>query len=124
MRDVTKRATFHALNFQRAGLNDELLLAPLPDDGLHFIEFFEAVDDISDDDLREHFAERERAYGDGTLKVLLRRIGLLAPDPGHIAIWSFPDYVAVEPIARECYGDHPLRPCAASLYRNIGFESI
>ncbi len=124
LRDVTERATFHALDFQRAGLHDELLLTPLPDAGLHYVEFFEAGEEVSDDDVREHFAGRAKAYGGAALKVLLRRVGLLAPEPGDIAIWSFPDYVAVEPIVRERHAGHPLRPRAAGLYRNVGFESI
>ena len=124
LRNVTERATFHALDFQRAGLHDEVLLTPLPDDGLHYVEFFAAGEDLSDDEVRDHFAGRAKAYGSGTLNVLLRRIGLLAPEPGDIAIWTFPDYVAMEPIARERHDGHALRPRAAGLYRNIGFESI
>ena len=124
LRDTAELATFHALDFQRAGLHDDLLLTPLPDAGLHYVEFFRADDGISDDDVRGHFVGRAEAYGDNALKVVLRRVGLLAPDPGGIAIWSFPDYVAVESIARERHGGHALAPQAAGLYRNIGFESI
>ena len=124
LRDVVERATYHAIDFQRAGLHDALLLAPLPDDGLHYVEFFDAGEEMADDAVREHFAGRAKAHGGGALKVLLRRVGLLAPYPGDIAIWTFPDYVAMEPIARERHGGHPLRPRAAGLYRNVGFESI
>lgn len=124
LRDVSEKATFHALDFQRAGLHDALVLAPLPDDGLHYVEFFHAGDDVSDDALQDHFAERAKAHPGGRLNVLLRRVGVLAPDPGGIAIWTFPDYVAMEGIARAHHGDHALRPRAAGLYRNVGFESI
>ena len=124
LRDVPERAAFHGLDFRHCGLHDELLLAPLADDGLHYVEFFAAGEEVSDHELRDHFSGRAEAYGEDSLKVLLRRVGLLAPEPGNIAIWSFADYVAMEPIARERHGGHPLRPHAAGLYRNVGFESI
>ena len=41
---------------------------------------------------------------------------LLGPDPGGLAIWTFADYAAAEPIVRERHGGNPLRPLQAGLY--------
>jgi hypothetical protein len=32
---------------------------------------------------------------------VLRRVGLLGPDPGCLAIWTFAGFAAAEPIVRE-----------------------
>ena len=47
---------------------------------------------------------------------MLRRVGLLGPDPGGLAIWTFTDYAAAEPIVRERHGGNPMRPLQAGLY--------
>ena len=52
----------------------------------------------------------------GKLDFVLRRVGLLGPDPGGLAIWTFADYAAAEPIVRERHGGNPLRPLQAGLY--------
>ncbi len=122
--DVVEWATYHALDFQRAGLYDEVIETAMPRDGLHFVEFFGAGEAVSDEEIHHHFRKREMKHAAGHLHALLRRVGLLAPDPGGIAIWTFPNYVEMESIAREVHGETPLRPIAVGLYRNVGQESI
>jgi hypothetical protein len=119
MRDPAAQAVRLAINFVEAGLYDEIVGGPPLGDGLHFVEFFAAEEEISDAEIRAHFGERAARYPDGRLGFVLRRIGLLGPDPGCLAVWTFPGYAAVEPIARERHGGHPLRPRRAGLYWNF-----
>lgn len=122
--DVAEWATYHALDFQRAGLYDEVIETTMPAEGLHFVEFFRPGEALVDEEIRRHFAERGRTHSAARVNALMRRVGLLGPDPGGIAIWTFPSYVALEAMAREVHGESLLKPTAAGLYRNIGQESI
>jgi len=88
------------------------------------VEFYCAADAMSDEEIRRHFAERGRKHSAGRPSALLRRVGLLGPDPGGIAIWTFPSYAGMEGMARNPHGESPLKPTAAGLYRNVGQESI
>lgn len=86
-----------ALDFYRAGLYDVVFgdgpVAP----ALHVVEFFDPAGRTAEQ-LRSAFGARDAAAG--RLVYLLARVGLLGPDPGGIALWSFPSYVAAEPFLR------------------------
>ncbi len=122
--DVAEWATYHALDFQRAGLYDEVIETAMPAEGLHLVEFFRPDETVPDEEIRRHFAERGKAHSAGRPSALLRRVGLLGPDPGGVAIWTFPNYAQMEKMARDAHGESPLKPTAAGLYRNVGQESI
>ena len=115
-RDPAFQATRLAIHFVRAGLYDEIIGGSPLGKGLHYIEFFAAGEDRSDDEVRENFAERAKHHPHGKLGFVLRRVGLLGPDPGGLAIWTFANYVAAEPIIRERHGTNPLRPLQAGIY--------
>ena len=115
-RDPAFQATRLAIHFVRGALYDEIVDGPPLGKGLHYIEFFAAGEDHADEAVREHFANRARRYPDGKLDFVLRRVGLLGPDPGCLAIWTFASYAAAEPIIRERHGANPLRPVQAGLY--------
>ncbi len=117
--DPAAQAVRHAINFVEAGLYDEIVGGPPLGDGLHFVEFFAAGEEVTDEGMRAHFGERAAKYPRGRLGFVLRRIGLLGPDPGCLAVWTFPSYAATEPIARERHAGHPLRPRRAGLYWNF-----
>lgn len=106
-----------ALNFYQAGLYDEIVGDGQVPDGLHLVEFF-AADDTSAEDLRGYFTRRFPAGG--RLVYVLKRLGLMAPDPGGIALWTFPSYVAAENFIRAPAQPGPVRVTAAGLYRNFG----
>lgn len=106
-----------ALDFYQAGLYDEIIGDGRVPDGLHLVEFF-AADDASAEDLRDYFTRRFPAGG--RLAYVLKRLGLMAPDPGGIALWTFPSYVAAEGFLRAPAPDGPVRITAAGLYRNFG----
>ena len=118
-RDSAFQATRLAIHFTRAGLYDEIVSGPPLGKGLHYVEFFSAGEGHTDDALRQNFTNRAKQYPQGKLDFVLRRIGLLGPDPGGLAIWTFADYVAAEPIIRERHGANPLRPLQAGIYWNF-----
>jgi hypothetical protein len=107
------------LNFTRNGLYDELIGDGPVSSGLHLAEFFSA-DDASAEETRRYFEMRAAALGAGRLTYVLKRIGLLAPDPGGVALWSFADYVQAEPFLRAPRTSGPLRIVEAGFYRNFG----
>ncbi len=104
-----------ALHFYRAGLYDVVLGAGVVTPALHLVEFFDPSGQGSDG-LRSAFGPR--AAGGAKLVYLLARVGLLGPDPGGMALWSFPSYAAAEPFLRT----PPPQACAvqeAGLYRHF-----
>jgi hypothetical protein len=118
-RDPAFQATRMAIHFTRGGLYDEIVGGEPLGEGLHYIEFFSAGEDIADEQLRNNFLKRAKHYPDGRLGFVLRRVGLLAPDPGCLAIWTFAGYAAAEAIVRERHGANPLKPVQAGLYYNF-----
>ena len=110
-----------AMRFTRNGLYDVLVgEGPVPQ-GLHLVEFFDAAG-ASHDALRGHYATRIQAASPGKLSYLINRIGLLAPDPGGMALWTFADYVSAEAFIRTPPQGGPARIVQAGLYRNFGEE--
>ena len=120
--DYAELAAFHGLQFVRCGLYDELLSGVLPNENMHFAEYFDAPPDISDDDVRAHFEGRAERYPRGALTFLFRRVGRLGPDAADIAVWTFADFASIEPIAREAHRDCALRPHTVGVYKNVGHE--
>ena len=115
-RDPGFAATRLAIHFVRSGLYDEIIGGRALESGLHYVEFFAADEEYENERIRAHFESRAANYPDGRLDFVLRRVGLLAPDPGCLAVWTFPGYAEVEPLARERHAGSPLRPTAAGLY--------
>jgi hypothetical protein len=118
-RDPAFQATRLAIHFKRGGLYDEIVGGPPLGEGLHYVEFFAAGEEIADEKIRDNFLTRAGRYPEGKLGFVLRRVGLLGPEPGALAIWTFAGYAAAEPIVRERHGDNVLRPRAAGLYYNF-----
>ena len=118
-RNPASQATRLALHFRFCGLYDEIIGGPPLGEGLHYVEFFQASERVTDESIRQDFLARAGRYPQGRLDFVLRRVGLLGPDPGALAIWTFAGYAAAEPIVRERHGDNPLRPQAAGLYFNF-----
>jgi hypothetical protein len=112
-----------AMRFTRNGLYDAIIGdGPLPG-GLHLIEFFDAQG-APQSELKEYFQGRATKSAPGKLTYLINRIGLLAPDPGGMAVWTFTDYTAAEDFIRTAPPSGPARFTQAGLYRNFGEEIV
>jgi hypothetical protein len=118
-RNPASQSTRLAMHFRFCGLYDEIIGGPPLGQGLHYVEFFPAGEDISDDQIHQNFLGRAKRYPDGRLNFVLRRVGLLGPEPGALAIWTFAGYAAAESVIRERHGENPLRPVSAGLYFNF-----
>ena len=125
MRDAHELATHRAIHLQKAGCYDELFVGEAPDRlGLHYIEYFAAGGDDKPDIVAAPFIERSKQTPGATLNFVLRRIGLLGPNPGGIAIWTVPDYVALERFVRVTPSGDRFRPTEAGVYRWFGEEIL
>lgn len=107
------------LNFTRNGLYDEVVGEGAVPAGLHLAEFFSA-DEADVEETGSYFQGRAGAARNGRLTYVLKRIDLLAPDPGGIALWTFADYVQAEPFLRMARPKGRVRVIEAGLYRNFG----
>jgi hypothetical protein len=121
-RNARSQAMHRAIHIQRAGLYDDLVLGADAEDALYCIEYFEAAAEAVSDELVAWFGAR--AGKDAALRFLLRRIGLLGPDPAHLAVWALPDHVALEALARAPSPPGPARILAAGVYRDLGREVL
>jgi hypothetical protein len=122
-RDVAENATHRAIHIQHGGCYDELFPGAAPDrDALYCIEYFAAPGSIADAEVLQR--HRARAKAPAKLCFLLRRIGRLGPGPGGMAVWSFPDYAALEPFERARDDADPLRPTDVGVYRWFGREIL
>jgi hypothetical protein len=106
-----------AMNFYRSGLYDALTGDGPVTPGLHLVEFFDGSS--SDDAILAGFRHRQERTRDGALQYVLRRVGLMAPDPGGIALWTFPSYVLAEPFMRDSHFAG-ITVSESGLYRNFG----
>lgn len=107
-----------AMRFPQAGLYDAVLGSGAVAPGLHLVEFFDS-DAHEAAALAEAFGRRAAASPDARLAYVLRRLPLIGPDPGGLALWSFDSYAAAEPFLRRPRGG-AVTITAAGLYRNFG----
>lgn len=116
------RAMHRAIHIQRAGLYDELTESLPVGDGIHYVEYFDAPAAADDATVAAQFGNRARRHGAGNLSLLLRRIGLLGPAPPHLAVWTFPNHVTLNDLARDRPERGPACPVTAGIYRRLGRE--
>ena len=113
-------AMHRAIDIAEAGLYDALVEDGTERAGLHLVERFES--DAGDGAIAAWF--RARPAAGGRLAYVLRRVGLLGPDPPHMAIWTFADYASCETfVGAPCTG-HDVRVAAAGAYRWLGEEVL
>lgn len=108
------------LEFQRHGIFDVIIGEGPLEKGLHVVEFFESGERPTEE-IARGFAERSASAGSGRLDYVLARLALLAPDPGGIALWTFPSLAAAEPFLRASRPTQ-LRITAQGIYRPMGEE--
>lgn len=109
------------LDFQQHGLFDIVHGSGVVGNGLHIAEFFSA-DDRTSAELADAFKARAASAAPGGLTYVLKRLGLLAPDPGGIALWTFPSLAAAEPFLRAPLPRDGMTISARGVYRPMGEE--
>lgn len=112
-------AMHRAIEITDAGLYDALVEDGTEPAGLHLIERFDSA--AEDAAIAAWF--RARPARGGRLAYVLRRVGLLGPDPAHLAVWSFADYAACEAFVRAPSGNE-VRIVSAGAYRWLGQEVL
>lgn len=118
-----EHATFQAIHLARGGCYDELVQGPPADpERLFCIEHFAAPPAVADETVAAAF--RARATEGATLHFVLRRIGGLGPDPGCLAVWSFADYVSLEPFQRARDGHDAFAASETGIYRWFGRDIL
>src|SRR5580700_8743911 len=96
-RDKSMHAKHQAIHHFRAGCYDEIIPARRQlSGGLYYVEFFLSPSSADGDDLKAYFVDRQKRHAAADLSMVLRRFGLLAPDPGGMAIWTVTNYLAIE----------------------------
>lgn len=115
-------AMHRAIEIARAGLYDAPIDSGTSREGLHVVEFLEGS--APTDAVAAWYGDRARAWPGGRLGYVLTRVGLLGPDPTHLAVWTFADYAAAEAFVRADPGAGPLRVVGAGVYRWLGDEVL
>lgn len=116
-------AMHRAIDIARAGLYDAAVEAGTTREGLHVVEYVDAA--RPGPALGDWYRARAGAWPAARLAYVLTRVGLLGPDPSHLAIWSFADYAASEAFVRTAPGDDgDIRVVHAGVYRWLGEEVL
>lgn len=121
--DDLEQAFFRVARIDVAGCYTPLL-EPVPArNGTYYAEFFAARDTA--DTVRGFYESRAKQHPEFTLNLLVQRIGMLAPEPGGLAVWTLPDFAALDSVATELDGvNAPIRLCAAGTYADFGKEIL
>ena len=121
--DHLEQPFFQVAQIDVAGCYDPLL-EPVPvRKGTYYAEFFGARD--TTDTVRSFFESRAKRHPDFTLNLLVQRIGKLAPEPGGLAVWTIPNFAALDSIATEPDEPNtPIRLSAAGTYADFGSEIL
>lgn len=121
--DDLEQAFFQVARIDVAGCYDPLL-EPVPArNGTYYAEFFGVRD--TRDAVRRFFESRAERHPDFTINLLVQRVGKLAPEPGGLAVWTIPDFAALDSIATELdETDTPIRLFTAGTYVDFGREIL
>lgn len=121
--DDLEQPFFQVARIDVAGCYDPLL-EPVPArNGTYYAEFFAAHDTA--DAVRSFYESRAKQHPEFTLNLLVQRIGKLAPEPGGLAVWTIPDFAALDSVATELDGvNAPVRLFAAGTYADFGREIL
>ena len=121
--DALEQPFFQVARIDVAGCYDPLL-EPVPArNGTYYAEFFAAHDTA--DAVRNFYESRAKQHPEFILNLLVQRIGKLAPEPGGLAVWTIPDFAALDSVATELDGvNAPIRLAAAGTYADFGREIL
>lgn len=108
-----------AVDFYQCGLFDIIIEPDIAPGELALVEFF-APGEATADQLARDFRQREANFAGARQTGLLTRLGLMGPEPGGIALWSFRNYTESEPFLRAQNAKYAARIEAAGFYRPLG----
>ena len=125
-RSVAMHRTVHV---QRAGLYDELVMelagSRARDQNRNwYLEYFDVPASESDTAIRSAFTKRASEFPNVQMEMLLRRVGMLGPDPAHLAVWSSTQFEDFEDLARSAPESTGVHIHGAGLYRQLGNETV
>jgi hypothetical protein len=121
--DVHENVFRHAAIIERAGCYQPLREPVRARDGIYYAEYFRPNADSTA--IERFFDERIRQHPNFTLNLLVQRIGLLAPEPGGIAVWTIPSFAALATIASELDRvREPIELISAGTYVDVGREIL
>lgn len=115
-----------AARIDRAGCYEPILdPEPVGERERHYMEFLDIEPGASRDAVAEYYQERRGRFPDLRLHLLIDAIGLLAPAPRTLALWSTPTWGRLDAIARDLPGrDAPVTLRDAAFYSTFGRETL
>ena len=121
--DPLERAFFQVARIDVAGCYTPLVEPVYARNGPYYAEFFRVQADL--DTVRSFYTERMQRHPHFALNLLVSRIGKLGPEPGGLAIWQIPNFVALGAIAQELDGVRvPIELVTAGTYMDFGYEIL
>ena len=118
-----ERPFFRVARIDVAGCYAPLIEPVHTRNGTYYAEFFRVRADL--DTVRSFYAARTQRPPRFALNLLVSRIGKLGPEPGGLAIWQIPNFVALEEIAQELDGVcWPVELVTAGTYMDFGHEIL
>ena len=113
-----------AIHHFRAGCYDEIIPARRLSGCLYYVEFFAVDAGGSRAASASYFGGRQKKHTDARLAMVMERIGLLAPDPGGMAIWEVSSYAALDGLMRDVGESVGIWPVTAGIYRDFAEEIL
>lgn len=113
-------ASRNAIHLSHAGCYEEVYTGPPMQEGIQYIEYFSYGMGSEKAVVMEVFRKRAGLYAHGTLNFVLCRMGPLGPDPGGLAIWTFPSHALIEEIVVDDRWQKEAGILRAGIYRKLG----
>jgi hypothetical protein len=113
-------AARNGIHLCQAGCYTEVFLGPSLGQGIQYIEFFTHGPSQLHGTVARHYSRRAGQYPEGVLNAVLCRMGPLGPDPGGLAIWTFPGHAQVERIVFDRHWQQVIGIVRSGLYRKLG----
>lgn len=122
----TARENFHssasrnAIHLSQAGCYEEVFVGPPMEEGIQYIEYFSFPMGSETSAVEEVFRKRAELYQHGRLNLVLCRMGPLGPEPGGLAVWTFPSHGHIEEIVMDDRWQKEASIVRSGIYRKLG----
>ncbi|HNY66277.1 MAG TPA: hypothetical protein PKM41_12650 [Deltaproteobacteria bacterium] len=122
--NLHSKASREAIHLSHAGCYEEVHTGPPIGEGIQYIEYFNFTMGREKASIAELYSKRAELYRHGTLNLVLCRMGPLGPDPGGLAIWTFPGHGDMEEIIVDDRWQKEVDIVRAGIYRKLGEEAL